>query len=121
MTFLLFRKITVRPLQQPKMELLADPKRSLVHLQYPLQIEWKEPLDFLFDLRFQRELITAGNEFFWKEYPEGGWGPALRMAQEQKERASLGAFLRSLLQVEAALQVQRLRQVLAPEVCPNGA
>jgi site-specific DNA recombinase len=87
MNFLLFRKITVRPLQQPKKELLADPKRFLVHLQYPLQIEWKEPFDFLFDLRFQRELTNAGNEFFWKEYPEGGWGPALRLAQEQKERA----------------------------------
>lgn len=84
MNFLLFRKISVRPLRQPKKELLADPKEFLVHLQYPLQIEWKEPFDSLFDLRFQHELTRAGNEFFWKEFPNGGWP---FRPQEQKERA----------------------------------
>lgn len=84
MNYLLFRKVSVRPIKGTREALLADPKRALVHLQYPLEIEWKEPFDMLFDLRFQQELTKAGNEFFWKEHPGGGW--PLR-PQKQIERA----------------------------------
>ncbi len=87
MNFLLFRKISVRPLRQPKKELLADPKHFLVRLQYPLQIEWKEPFDSLFDFRFQHELSDAANALFWEEHPDGGWHFASQKAKSEIERA----------------------------------
>jgi len=62
MNFLLFRKIAVHPLKQSKKELLADPKRALLLEQYPLEIEWNEPFDWLFEGKFIRELGRLADE-----------------------------------------------------------
>lgn len=56
MNFLLFRKISVQPLKQSKKELLVDPKRALLLGEYPLEIEWNEPFNWLFEGKFTREL-----------------------------------------------------------------
>lgn len=76
MNFLLFRKIAVQPLKCPKKELLADPKRALLLGEYPLEIEWKEPFDWLFEGKFIRELgrladaaMTEDQILHWMKKP----------------------------------------------------
>jgi hypothetical protein len=67
MNLLLFRKISVHPLKCPKKELLADLKRALLLGQYPLEIEWNEPFDWLFEGKFIRELGRLADETMKEE------------------------------------------------------
>ncbi|MEN6560969.1 MAG: recombinase family protein [Acidobacteriota bacterium] len=62
MHVLLFRKVAVHPLKQSRKELLADPKRALLLGEYPLDIEWNEPFDWLFEGKSIRELGRLADE-----------------------------------------------------------
>lgn len=57
-----FRKISVHPLKQSREELLSDPKRALLMGEYPLEIDWNEPFDWLFEGKSSHELGRMADE-----------------------------------------------------------
>jgi hypothetical protein len=84
MDALLFRKIAIYPLKQSKEELFADLKTAFLADQYPLQIQWTELFDELFQGNFFRELGRLARERYKGDM--NFWPPASK-AENKAERA----------------------------------